>query len=218
MDAMRDSGNVIRAFSADHVVKLTGLSKGQLRYWDQTGFFRPRYAYENRRSPYSRVYAFKDVVGLRTLSILRKKYSVSLQQLRKVAEELIKYKEAPWSELTLYVLGKEVHFHEPESGQMRGVVSGQYVNIPLKDVIDDITSKSDQLRERAKDQVGNIERHRYIVHNAWVIAGTRIPTRAIWRYSTAGYGAEEILREYPTLTAADIKAALEHEEKMAKQA
>ena len=65
-------GDVIAALTADHVERLTGLSAGQLREWDKTGFFPPAYAFENRLSPYSRVYSFKDVVGLRTLSILRK--------------------------------------------------------------------------------------------------------------------------------------------------
>ncbi len=66
------SADVFHAFSADQVTKLTGLSKAQLHYWDETGFFSPRYAFENWRSPYSRIYSLKDVVGLRTLSVLRK--------------------------------------------------------------------------------------------------------------------------------------------------
>ena len=39
------SDNVIAAFSEEHVSRLTGLSKTQLRYWDQTGFFTPSYSY-----------------------------------------------------------------------------------------------------------------------------------------------------------------------------
>src|ERR1039458_5222204 len=80
--------SVLRAFSANHVVRLTGLSHTQLRYWDDTGFFRPRYALENRRSPFSRVYSFQDVVGLRTLNHLRKVHKISLQHVRKVARQL----------------------------------------------------------------------------------------------------------------------------------
>src|SRR5688572_19368755 len=118
--------DVVEAFSADHVVKLTGLSKAQLRYWDNTGFFRPRYAAE-KRLPYNRMYSFRDVVGLRTISMLRKEYQISLQHLRKVAKELSQYKDAPWSELKLYVLGKEVVFEEPETSQLRGVLDKQYV-------------------------------------------------------------------------------------------
>src|SRR5271156_6700053 len=100
---MTDSDNVISAFSADHVIRLTGLSRTQLRYWDATGFFRPRYAFENRRSPFSRIYSFQDVVGLRTLGILRRKHKIPLQHLRRIAKELTRHVKNPWSDTMLYV-------------------------------------------------------------------------------------------------------------------
>src|SRR6266699_6034889 len=81
---------LIAAFSEDHVERLTGLTKGQLKSWDRAGFFAPRYAYEDRHAPYSRVYSFQDVVGLRTIGVLMKEYRISLQKLRRVAGELIK--------------------------------------------------------------------------------------------------------------------------------
>ncbi len=210
--------SVIRAFSANHVVRLTGLSHTQLRYWDNTGFFRPRYAFENRRSPFSRVYSFQDVVGLRTLSHLRKLHKIPLQQLRKVARQLSEYRDRPWSELILYVLGKEVYFREPETERIRGVLSGQYTLVRLESIIHDLTDEAQKLKQRSREQIGRIERHRFVVHNAWVIAGTRIPTGAIWRFHQAGYSADKIIREYPPLTREDIRAALQHEEKLAAQA
>lgn len=206
--------NVIRAFSADHVVRLTGLTKRQLNEWDQTGFFKPQYAHENRRSPYSRIYSFRDVAGLRVVSVLRNKYHVSMQHLRKVAEMLSKKDYAFWGQETLYVLNREVHFHEPETHRVRSIVKGQYaVPIPLEPIIGDVKKAADKLRERTTEKIGRIERHRLVMHNAFVIAGTRIPTGAIKRFKDAGYSADAILREYPSLTKADIEAALEFEEK-----
>jgi DNA-binding transcriptional MerR regulator len=210
--------NVIRAFSASHVVRLTGLSHSQLRYWDDTGFFRPRYAFENRRSPFSRVYSFQDVVGLKTISHLRKVHRIPLQQLRRVARKLSSYRDRPWSELILYVLGKEVYFREPETEQVRGVLSGQYTLVHLESIIHDLSAEAEKLKQRSPEQFGRLERHRFVVHNAWVIAGTRIPTRAIWRFHQAGYSADKIIREYPPLTRADVLAALKHEEKLAAHA
>ena len=211
--------SVIRAFSAEHVIRLTGLSKRQLSYWDETEFFRPRYAFENRRTPYSRIYSFKDVVGLRAISILRKEFNIPLQTLRSVAEELVRYTDTPWSDLTLYVFGKEVQFREPETGQVRGVLNKQYVaNIPLRTIIEDIAEKSNKLRERSADQFGRIVRNRFIAHNAWVLAGTRIPVGTVRRFSEAGYGPGQIIREYPSLTEKDIQAALRHKGKLAKTA
>lgn len=215
---MSDSDNIIRAFSADHVVKLTGLSKGQLHYWDETGFFRPHYAYEDRRVPYSRIYSFRDVVGLKTLAVLRKQHGISLQHLRDVARKLSHIKEALWAKTSLYVFNKQVHFKEPETGKVRGVVSGQYVSIPLVSIMSDVSREAEKLRERAAEKTGKVERHRHIARNTWVVAGTRIPTGAIIQFKEAGYTIEQILREYPSLTAADIKAALKHEKTLANTA
>jgi uncharacterized protein (DUF433 family) len=43
-----------------------------------------------------------------------------------------------------------------------------------------------------------------------VIAGTRIPVRAIKSFDKAGFTPTEIRDEYPGLTLADIDAALEY--------
>jgi uncharacterized protein (DUF433 family) len=205
-----DQQNIIRAFSAKHVVRVTGLSNRQLSYWDKTEFFKPRYAYENRRSPYGRIYSFKDVVGLRIISILRKEHQIPLQQLRKVAREFTKYGETPWSLLAIYVFRKEVHFREPDSGRIRSVVGKQYINLELQSIAEDVANRAAQLKERSKEQIGRVVRHRHIAHNSWVIAGTRIPVAAIKRFHAAGYASTDIVREYPLLTTKDVKAALRH--------
>jgi uncharacterized protein (DUF433 family) len=40
-----------------------------------------------------------------------------------------------------------------------------------------------------------------------VFAGTRIPVATVQRYLEAGYDTAAILREYPSLTSADVEAA-----------
>jgi uncharacterized protein (DUF433 family) len=209
---------IVRAFSAEHVVKLTNLSHAQLRYWDRTGFFKPEYADGSLRSPFGRVYSFQNVVGLRTLGLLRKFHRVSLQHLREVAEVLGRYRNAPWSEMKLYVLNKRVYFQEPETGRVRSALEGQYVCIELEDVAHNVAAEANKLTKRSQDQVGRVERNRYVAHNAWVISGTRIPTKTIWRYHDAGFSTARIIREYPTLTESDVRAAIEHEERQAQRA
>jgi uncharacterized protein (DUF433 family) len=211
--------NVIRAFSADHVIRLTGLTNRQLREWDETAFFKPQYAHENRRSPYSRIYSFRDVVGLRVVSVLRNQYKVSMQHLRKVAETLSKKDYAFWGQEILYVLKREVYFHEPETQRVRSIIKGQYaVPIPLEPIIGEMRQAAAKLKERTIEKVGKIERHRLVMHNVPVIAGTRIPTGAIKRFKDAGYSIYGIMREYPSLTKADVVAALEFEEKAGRAA
>jgi uncharacterized protein (DUF433 family) len=207
--------NVLRAFSAEHVMKLTGLSVGQLRNWDATGFFAPAFSFEGGRGrPYSRVYDFQDVVGLRVLSVLRHDYKIPMKHLREVAEELEKYSNAPWAELKLYVLGKEVHFHEPETEKPRGVISKQYAIVEVIHVVEGLRREAEKLTRRDPQDVGQVERHRYVAHNAWVVAGTRIPIRIIRRFSEAGYSPAQIVLEYPSLTEQDVIAVLEHSEKL----
>jgi len=67
---MEEQETVVQAFTLGQVERLTGVTQNRLRRWDTTGFFAPAYAYENRRSPYSRIYSFQDVVGLRVINVL----------------------------------------------------------------------------------------------------------------------------------------------------
>lgn len=220
--------SVVRAFSASHVCRLTGLSLLQLSYWDDTEFFSPYYASENTRSPFNRIYSFEDVVGLRVIAILRNEREIPLQKLRKIAQQLKEHHPRPWSGLVLYVRDKTVYFNEPDTHQLRKVGHGRYVykvghrqlvyTIALDSLIADMESKADALRRRREDQIGKLERHRNVVHNAWVIAGTRIPTKTVWRYHQAGYDAPSIIRDYPLLTPADISSAISHEQRLARKA
>jgi uncharacterized protein (DUF433 family) len=210
---MDDLSNVIAAFSAGQVERLTGLSKARLMYWDRTGFFAPSYADDNRRSPYSRIYSFRDVVGLRTLWRLTEEFNVPLQHLRKVAEKLSHMENNLWSGQVLYVLDRKVVFDETGTGRLREVLSDQYVNgLALGEVISDMKRAVDQLRQRRDDQIGEITRSRFVNHNAPVIAGTRIPISAIRDFAEAGYSAKQIIEEYPDLTERDVAAALNYQE------
>jgi len=213
------SNTVISAFSEEHVERLTGLTKKQLRYWDRTGFFVPTHASEDRKDAYSRIYSFKDIVSLRTIGILRLQHGVPLQHLRKVAEKLNHLADDKWTKTTLYVLNKKVVFDDPENGGQREVVSGQYVlGIALKTIIEDTQKDVAKMQRREERKVGHIERSKYVSHNAWVISGTRIPTAAILRFKNAGYSVDQIIEEYPDLTPEDIKVAIAHEENKSEAA
>lgn len=200
--------DVITAFSMKQVQNLTGLSESQLIDWDTSDFFRPSFAYENRRSPYSRIYSFEDVVGLRTLSILRNR--VSMQHLREVAIRLKEHSGKPWSQLTLYTLNGEVHFRRPKSGMIEGVISGQCgATIPLESVAEEIREKAEALKRRKPETIGKVAKHRFVMGGASVIAGTRIPVSSVRALADAGYSVGEILAEYPSLTQIDIETVIE---------
>lgn len=205
----------LMAFTAEHVCRLTGLSARQLRYWDRTDFFSPTLLDEYRRRPFSRIYSFRDVVGLRAIVILRNQHRVPLQELRRVGAWLSERHDQPWSSLRFALKGRKVVFHDPEADaavEPRG--AGQEVlPVALEPIASEMQREADRLRERPPEQIGQIRKNRYVVHNAWVLAGTRIPTSAIWNYHEAGYSAEAILEEYPRLTSDDVRAAVDFEER-----
>lgn len=202
---------VVSAFTEDHVVRLTGISKRQLRYWDRTAFYVPSLAYDDRRAPYSRLYSFRDVVCLKVVNALRNDANVPLPHLREVKDKLAHLGEDLWSKTTLYVLNKRVIFFNPETDRKEDVVSGQGVlQIPLKVVSGDMEDAVRAMRKRDETTFGQIEQHRNVAHNQAVIAGTRIPARAIKAFADAGYSIDGIKKEYPTLTEEDIRAAIAH--------
>ena len=212
---MLGEGTMVAAFSEDHVVRLTGLSKAQLRYWDRTGFFAPSLSDENRRVAFSRIYSFLDVVALRTLGVLRRQYNVPLQHLRQVAEKLKHLESRLWTSTTLYVLNRRVLFVNPETGSTEDVLNGQYaLGIPLHTILKDTERDIEKLHERAPGDIGRVTRSRNLQQNAWVIAGTRISTASVRRLHEDGYSVEQIVAEFPDLTERDVEIALEHEKKI----
>jgi uncharacterized protein (DUF433 family) len=201
----------ILAFSVEQVRRLTGLSATQLRYWDDTEFFSPTYADDARA--FGRIYTFRDVVGLRVIAMLRQQHGVSLQELRIVGAHLHEHTETPWASLKLFVLGKKVFFRESATGAVLPARGRKQLAIEfaLEVIARDVDLAASKLRERGTGDVGRIARNRYVMHNNPVIAGTRVPTSAIWNLREAGYSSERIIEEYPRLTEADIVAALRFE-------
>jgi uncharacterized protein (DUF433 family) len=203
----------ILAFTADNVCRLTGLSSRQLRYWDATDFFSPELLDDYGGRAFGRIYSFRDVVGLRTIAMLRNQHRIPLQELRKVGEWLSKHHDSPWSSLRFALAGRKVVFADPKTQRyLEPKGAGQSViEIGLAFIADDMRKAAEKLRERRLEQSGKITRNRYVVHNAWVIAGTRIPTQAIWNFHKAGYATAKIVEEYPRLTPADVQAAIDFE-------
>lgn len=200
---------VISAFSEDQVSRLTGISVHRLRYWDRTSFFCPSFAAENRRIAFSRVYSFTDIAALRVLNVLINQHNVPVSHLRKVSGKLGSMDNGAWHRTTLYVMNRKVIFDDPEDGHQREVVSGQYmIGIPLEKVMSDTRKDVRMLSTREPSQIGQVSKNRLISHNMAVIAGTRVPIKSIKEFAAAGYSAEQIVTEYPTLTIEDIKAVL----------
>lgn len=195
---------VLRAFSADHAAKITQLSKARLTRWDRLGFFSPELADpQDRGNPYGRVYSYTDLVGLRTLAILADKHRISLKELRKAHDVLAKHADKPWSQMQLSVLNRKiVHDLSGTPRDTEGQLAGNHV--PLLTIAEEVAKRAEALRKRDNDQIGAFERHKFVAHNARVLAGTRIPVSAVESFIDAGYSDAAIVAEYPTLTKFDV--------------
>lgn len=205
-------GVVRSAFTEDQVTRLTGVSKRQMRYWARDGFFVPSIDLSGSGIS-QRLYSFRDLVSLKVLAALRNKAGVSLLHLRDVKKRLNHLGEGLWASTTLYVLGKRIVFENDADGHREDVVSGQAVlAIPLRIVTGEMEEAVGALRRRDPDDYGRVARKRSVAQNQPVLAGTRIPVRAVKDFHDAGYSVDEIKQQYPSLTEADIRAAIAFEE------
>jgi DNA-binding transcriptional MerR regulator len=217
MDSESPSG-LLSAFAESHVVAITGLSRHQLRAWDCEGLVQPDFASEDRRDAFSRVYSFQDLVGLKTIAVLQKQFKISTRKLKTVARSLVARGFSECYRLKLYVVKGEVHFVNPDGDAVEGVETGQFAMLPIIDVINDVTEKVEELKRRSPDDIGRFQKSRHVLRNAQVVRGTRIPVRSIQSFARAGYSADDILREYPSLSLEDIERALSSEEGLARGA
>lgn len=196
-----------RAYTVDRVQRITGLSKRQLQYWEDTGLIRPSLSRPHRRGRgRPRLYDFRDLVELKTAARLRS--SVSLQLIRKVRDHLrnLDY-EKPLSEVVFEIVDGELFF--VESGTVRsGRLPQQivlHVVVPLRAIVEELTA---QLAELDTRRVGDIERRRGVLGGKPVIAGTRIPVATVRRLAQDGLSFAEMREMYPDLTTTDVQAAL----------
>jgi DNA-binding transcriptional MerR regulator len=201
--------NLTGAFTMEQAAKLSGLTKRQLAYWDKTNVFSPSLVKRRGHQPFGRVYSFQDIVALRTLALLRKRFS--LEKLRNLGAWLKQRYDQPWSSIRFYVAGNEIVYEDPES---QAFVSTQPVQqgalcIDLEPIAREASESLQQhLRKRDADDIGVIHRHRYTLRNDWIIGGTRIPVWIIKELHKSGYSIEGIIKEYPVLTRRDVEAAL----------
>jgi len=147
------------------------------------------------------------LASLKVISTLRNETKVSLQHLREVGKKLSELGENKWASITLYVLNKKIVFHNPETDSKEEIVSGQAIlDIPLEIVRSNMQRAVDAERLRTQDDFGRLEKNRFVVHAQTVVAGTRIPVRAIVSFLEASYSDQKIIEEYPSLTIDDIDA------------
>lgn len=195
---------VIRAFTAPQVMALTGLTKRRLQYWEQ--LVQPSLANRRVRGAH-RLYNFRDLVELQVAGDLRRQ-GIPLQTIRRVVRHLeqLDYRH-PLAEISFWSHAGELFFSEAETWRAgrRPEQVRMTFTVPMPQIVESLEGKIRALDERTP---GRVEKRRGTLGSKLVIAGTRIPVASIRRLYEDGLVPEEILKEYPDLTLADVQAAL----------
>lgn len=195
------------AFSERAVLRLAGLTPGQLRYMDSVGLLSPAISRRISARNAVRLYDFTDVVELLVVVELRARFTP--QHVRKVIEHLrARGYERPLTELRFAVEGTSQVFFQHPDGAWEG--DGRPDQTVLMHVLD-----LDAIRVRVRSaagrrdasQAGRIERRRGVLGSKPVFAGTRIPVASVVAFLDAGRSVADVLAAYPQLGPEDVEAA-----------
>jgi hypothetical protein len=102
---------------------------------------------------------------------------------------------------------------EPRSDSSLSNGHDGYDDLPLGDIVAGLRSDIEVHRRRDPSTIAKTSRHRHIMQNAWVVVGTRVPTKSVWDMRQEGFTDADILRQFPMITSEDIEAAVAHEKR-----
>jgi uncharacterized protein (DUF433 family) len=195
------------AFSDFRAARLAGVSVRRLRYWEETQLVTPSISRKVSSRNTVRLYGFQDMLAVLVVAWLRTERGMSLQHVRRVVTHLRSrgYQE-PLRELKFATLGQEIYFQHPD-GSWEGDLQPDQIVLEETIRLDPLRARITRAVERPVASVGQIVKRRGVMGNKPIFAGTRIPVATVKRYLDAGYDAEQIIKEYPSLTPADIEAA-----------
>ena len=198
---------VVRAFSLEQAAGLAKVSERQASYWAHNDLLQPSILYDRTRRPTRYLYSFQDVVGLRVIGMLRNRFGLSLQMLRKAGHQLHKFADRQWSELTFWVRGKELFFFDPERDALISADGRRQATakIEIEHVANEVEREAKELVQRQPEDIGQTERRRNVLGNQLVVSRTRVPVSSIVSMAEAGASADEIVDAYPTLTREDVR-------------
>jgi DNA-binding transcriptional MerR regulator len=198
------------AFPDKRAAQLAGIIVRQLRHWEQTGLVFPSVRQEISPRNTVRLYSFQDLVDLLVVAELRHRPGISLQHIRRLVAHLRTGDfDAPLRELKFATRGKEIYISYPD-GSWSGDLKPDQLIYRQVIALDEVVAKIERARERDPRAGGHVTSRRGVHRSKPVFAGTRVPVATVQRYLDAGYDTAAILREYPSLTEADVEAARHH--------
>jgi DNA-binding transcriptional MerR regulator len=140
-------------FQVADVVRLTGVNRKSLHYWDRTGFLKPSISSPNGAGS-KRVYAFQDVVAARVALQLRTA-GISLQAVRRVVQflRLRKGLQNPLAENVLLTDGSDVYLKEdnaPLKSVLRSPGQGHLFMVDLNPIVAELRGATRRLSKSSR--------------------------------------------------------------------
>jgi DNA-binding transcriptional MerR regulator len=135
-------------FQVADVIRLTGINRKTLHYWDQTGFLRPSISSSSGTGS-RRIYGFQDVVAVRVALQLRKA-GISLQAVRRLVKFLRSQKslQNPLAENFLLTDGTDVYLQEGEAplqSVLRNPGQGHLFMVDLNPIVAELRGATKKL-------------------------------------------------------------------------
>lgn len=138
-------------YNSNTTMMVTGITKGQLQYWDKQGIVKPSMGASGRGS--QRLYTFKDLVQLRAAKSLRDR-GLSLQRLRKALANLRKLFpdiEKPLAEITFLTDGDTIFVLDRDPKTLLDVLKKQFVfSVPFGLIVEELKGKVKVLSKSKK--------------------------------------------------------------------
>ena len=141
-------------FDSKTAMRLTGVTRTQLAYWDKGGIVRPSMPAAGRGS--RRLYTFRDLVQLRVASRLKER-GLSLPRLRKALVYLRRRfpdVEAPLAEVTFLTDGETVFVLDRDPQALLDALKKQFLfSIPFGLLLEELKGQVKQLASRREQTV-----------------------------------------------------------------
>jgi DNA-binding transcriptional MerR regulator len=187
--------------------QLAGITMKQLRHWERTGLVVPSVRQQISPRNTVRLYSFQDLLQLLVVAELRHRPGISLQHIRRIVSYLRQQDfQAPLRELKFATHGRDIYINYPDGSWSGDPVPDQVI-FRHAIALDTVAARIDRANDRDPESQGQVTSRRGVHRSRPVFAGTRIPVATVQRYLEAGYDTDAIIREYPSLTPADVEAA-----------
>jgi uncharacterized protein (DUF433 family) len=196
----------VRYISLESAARIGQVSEGQARSWARDGIVEPSVVYNRDSYRHTFIYSPDDVVALRSVGELRRRFNTPLKATRDMVRHIQARDGMPWSDLAFEIANRQIHFMEPFA---RSSVGRDAVIFEIEPLAADVTREIEKLSRRNPENVGKIERRRDVMGGQPVVKGTRVPVSTIVNLATAGWDVAQIVESYPALVPEDVRSVLQ---------